>query len=493
MRLKYRIISGAIWNAINSSASLIISVGTVAVLARLLEPEDFGMYAMIAIVMNILDAFADMGVSSAIISYRDVTHDELNSLFYLNLAIGIGLTLLVFAISPVVVYYYKEPKIYTYLWILALNFVLTSPATIFNVLLKKEMKFAALSKINMAATLVYSIVTIVLAYFTRSIICFVIGALAQSTVTTVCNIYVGLKTWKPGGYSLKYKNIKRFLSFGLYQMGSRIVLKFNWNIDYLLIGRYLGAEMLGYYSLAYDLMMKPIQRINPIFNSVAFPALSEIQDDAQKLKLYFLKMIRYVVYIMGPLYLLFFVLSEPLIRFFYGDKWLLSVPVLAVFAFLGILRSIGNPIGNLILAKGRADIGFWWTLFQTLFLLAANYIGLRWGILGVALSTLTVSLFLFFPLGFFLRSYLAKISPSEYLHQLKSPLLFSFSAASIILVLQKYAPVLNFTAAPFYSLALYTSVFFIIYISLLTLFDRDELGYLWKTLKEYVSDRKSKN
>jgi O-antigen/teichoic acid export membrane protein len=485
--LKFRIISGTIWNTINSIISFVLGIVTIAILARLLKPEDFGIFAMITVVINLLNSFSDMGVGAAIISYRDVKSIELSSLFYFNILVGIVLTILLVLVSPIVVYYYKEPRIYIYLWILALNFIITAPAIVFNVLMKKNMQFAILAKINMVATVVYSVSTILYAFFSRNIMSLVVGMLLQSLVSTGLNIYFGSRIWKPQKFVIQYKSIKRFLSFGLYQMGERLINKLNWNIDYLLIGRFLGAQALGYYFMAYNLMLKPILRINPIITGVAFPALAEIQHDTLQLKRYFLKMIRYIIYMMAPIYVLFFVLSENFILVFYGDKWLLSVPILSIFSFLGILYSIGNPMGNLVLAKGRADIGFWMNLVQTLFLFFANFIGLRWGISGVAMSTLFVTLFLFFPAGFFIRYYLVKMKISEYLEQLKKPLMFSFTAGAVILLLQEYV----FSLSVLYELILFTSILGIIYLALLSIFDREEIRFLWKTFKEYLTKRRA--
>ncbi|UCH98478.1 MAG: MOP flippase family protein [Candidatus Aminicenantes bacterium] len=488
MFLKHKVISGTIWNTINSAFSFIIGIGTIAVLARLLKPEDFGIFAMITVVMNILESFSDMGVSAAIISYRDIKPIELSSLFYFNILVGVLLTILVVLASPIVVYYYKEPRIYLYLWILAFNFTITGPATVFNVLMRKHMQFGILAKINMTATVVYSVSTILYAYFYRNIMSFVVGMLLQSFAAAGLNIYFGSRIWKPQKFVLQYKSIKRFLSFGLYQMGERIINRFNKNIDYLLIGRFLGASALGYYSVAYALMLKPIHRVNPIITSVAFPALAELQEDNAQIRKYYLKMIRYICYIMAPIYLLFFSLSENIILFFYGHQWLLSVPILAIFSFLGILYSIGNPMGNLILAKGRADIGFWENAGKTVFLFIANYIGLRWGITGVALSTLIVTLCLFHPVGFFIRYYLVKMGVSPYLDQLKKPLLFAFTAAAVILLLQKALVSFNLLG----ELICFSAIFAVVYLILLVIFDKEEIRFIRKSLKEYFAVRKEK-
>ncbi|MGE5342894.1 MAG: MOP flippase family protein [Candidatus Omnitrophota bacterium] len=488
MNLKFKVISGTIWNAFNSGFSFIVTILTVAVLARLLRPEDFGLFAMITVIMNLLDAFADMGVSAAIISYRDVTDDELHALFGFNIAIGAGLTGLFIFGSPAVVDYYHEPRLYVYLWILAFNFILTAPATLFNVLMKKHMQFDILSKINMASTVVYAVVTVTYAFLHRNIMSFIVGLLVQSCVTTGLNVYYGLKIWKPRRLVIRYATIRRFMTFGLFQMGERIINKFNWNIDYLMIGRFLGAEALGYYAMAYNLMLKPIQRINPIITGVAFPALSEIQHDNRQLKRYYLKMIRYIVYIMVPIYLLFFIQSKNIILLLYGPKWLASAPVLSIFAFLGILYAVGNPLGNLLLAKGRADVGFWLNMSQTLVLMLANYIGVYFGITGVAYSTLIATLAVFFPIGFFIRYKLVKMTALEFLDQLKKPLVFGLIAAALIMVMQ---PMMTLNVIQ--GLVIGCSAFLTTYALLLGVFDKQEFRYLWQTFNEFRLKRKEES
>jgi len=488
MLLKHKVISGVIWNTVNASAVFLISLGTIVILARLLKPEDFGMYAMITVVIGMLESFADMGVSAAIISYQDIDDKELSSLFALNILIGFLLALLLLAFSPLIVYFFKEPKIYVYLWVLSLNFIITAPASIFNVLMKKNMKFETLSKINIVSSVAYAIGTIGYAFFRGGIMSFVVGVLIQSIISTILNIYFGSKLWKPEKISIRFIHIKRFLSFGLYQMGQRLLNRFNWNIDYLLIGRFLGAEALGYYSLAYNLMLKPFQKIIPIIANVAFPVLSEIQNDTERLKLYFLKMIRYTMLVLAPLYFIFFVLSEDIIVFLYGDKWILSAPVLTVFSLLGILYSLGNPGGYLILAKGRADIGFWLNISQTLLLLIANYIGLGWGIVGVALSTLFVTFFIFSPIGFFIRYYLVKMLVLEYLNQIKKPLFFSFISAVIIFLLRS----LTVSLGTLWVLLILCGIFVSVYSALLFVFDKREMVFLKKTMNDYFNKKEEK-
>jgi O-antigen/teichoic acid export membrane protein len=178
------------------------------------------------------------------------------------------------------------------------------------------------------------------------------------------------------------------------------------------------------------------------------------------------------------------------ILFFYGSDWQLSAPILAVFCYLGILYSIGNPMGNLILAKGRADIGFWVNMAQTFFLLTANYIGVQWGIMGVAFSTLSVTFFIFFPLGFFIRRYLAGIGAAEYLEQLRKPLIFSGAAVATVILFRNYI-ITALSLDTLQQLIVYGTLFVTVYLILVSLFDKDEILFLRRMLKDFFNTKKT--
>lgn len=488
MLLKFKVIAGALWNATNVGFNFFVSLATVVVLARLLKPEDFGLFAMVTVVITIMESLADMGISGAVISYKDIQNTELSSLFYLNILVGFSLTLTLILFSPLIVYYYQEPRLYLYIWLMACYFTIISPATIFNALMKKNMQFATLSKISMATTTLYSCSVILYAYFSRNVMSLVFGMLIQAAVGTSFNVYFGLKIWQPGPFSLHFASIKRFLRFGLYQIGERIVNQLNQNLDNLLIGSFLGAQALGYYSMAYNLMIKPIQRINPIITSVSLPALVEVADNNNQFKKYYLKMIHYICFLMAPFYFLLLVLSKDLILFFYGSKWELSIPVLQIFSLMGILYALWNPFGNLILSKRRPDVGFYYNVSKTLIFFTANFIGLHWGITGVALSSLLVTLLIFEPANFWIRHYLAQMGIKEYLLQIQKPILFSALAAATIMLSHSMLT----TLPQLTNIILSGVIFGIIYLILLLVLDKQEILFLKKTVREFLANKQKK-
>ena len=186
-------------------------------------------------------------------------------------------------------------------------------------------------------------------------------------------------------------------------MGQRLLNYFSANIDYLITGRFLGPTQLGYYTLAYRLMMFPIWQVNPIFTNVAFPIFSWVQDDDRRLRAGYQRMIAYISLLTFPMYAGMFVLAEAFVRAVYGPAWLPAVPVIRIFCLLGILIVLGNPIGSLLLAKGKANWGFWLNVFSFCGRSVSNLIGVQWGILGVALSRLVFDLLFLFPFRFYLR------------------------------------------------------------------------------------------
>jgi len=161
----------------------------------------------------------------------------------------------------------------------------------------------------------------------------------------------------------------------------------NSNLDYILIGSLLGIEQLGYYTLAYNLIIRPAQKINPIITRVGFPVFSKIQDELDKLKKGYFKIIQLLSLVNFPVMVIFAVLSPIFIPIIFGDQWLHSIILVQILSIVGLLRSIGNPIGSLLLAKGRADLGFKWNLSLFIIQVPGLYIGaMLGGAIGVAIS-----------------------------------------------------------------------------------------------------------
>jgi O-antigen/teichoic acid export membrane protein len=192
-------------------------------------------------------------------------------------------------------------------------------------------------------------------------------------------------------------DLKGYMSFGLYQMGERTLNFIYSRMDQLLIGMFLGPIALGYYSFAWNLIIQPVNRINPILTKVAFPLFARIQNEEERLKRGYLTLVRIVATINAPMLVGFAAIAPTLIPLIYGAQWAAAISLIPPLAVVGLLRCIMNPIGTLLLAKGRADLGFIWTLGVVLLNTAAVMISLQLsGAVGIAYCLLMLHILYLF-------------------------------------------------------------------------------------------------
>jgi O-antigen/teichoic acid export membrane protein len=210
-------------------------------------------------------------------------------------------------------------------------------------------------------------------------------------------------------------DLSPFLSFGLYQTGERLVNFASWNLDKLLIGAWLGTELLGVYHLAYQLMIRPFRVVASLSGRVSRPIIARLQRDRERMVGAYLESVRWVALVACPLYLGACLVADPLVAVVYGDRWGQVADLFRILWPLGILYCIGNPAGGLVIATGRARVGFLWNCFAALVQVAAVCVGVQAGLRGVALAILFATLVVIFPAGFRLRWVLARVSPAAFL------------------------------------------------------------------------------
>ena len=378
--------SGVKWTSTSSITIAVLQFVQLFVLARLLSPDEFGLMAMVGVTLGFAAAYADMGVSAAIIHRQDATQEQLSSLYWLNLLGSFYVYLLVITISPVIVAFYGEPRLNGMIPWVALSFIINPFGTQFQLLLQKNLHFRHLALIEISSALVGAGVAIGSALQGQGVFSLIWGTLSNNITSTLLLLTVGLREWRPQLHFHR-ADLKGFLSFGFYQMGERSVNYLNSTLDQLLIGSLLGAQALGYYRLAWNLAIQPVGRINPIVTRVVFPLFSRIQNEIQQLRKGYLLVLNMLSMVNAPLLLGLAAISPMLIPFVLGEQWKPAVPLVQVLAFVTLMRSMGNPVGSLLLAKGRADLGFKWNCIEMVTQLPGVYLGAYFGgALGVAIS-----------------------------------------------------------------------------------------------------------
>ena len=370
----------------------IINFVILAVLARLLSPLDFGLMGMVMVAIGFATTIADLGLGAAVIQRQDVTDEQLSTFFFFNIFLGAILCAIVYFSSGLIAAFFKKSALIGLLKIISFSLVIISMGQIFRTLLQKWMDFKSLFKVEISGIIIYGVSSIALAIKGFGVWSLVYGFLVRQAVET--GLLWALTAFKPR-LVFNLKKIKNLINFGIYVFGERIINYFNRNLDYIIIGRFLGTEALGFYTLAYQLMLFPVSKMSGMVGKVIFPVFSIVQNDNTKLRNGYLKVVKYISLITFPMMAGLFVVAPEFISVIYGTKWQPTVLVLQILCIVGAMQSIGTTVGSVLYSKGRSDIAFKWNCFAICCYAAAFLLGVRRGIVGVATAYTITGLILF--------------------------------------------------------------------------------------------------
>lgn len=401
MSLKAQAIHGVKWTTLSTVVTTLMQLLQLAVLARFLSPSDFGLMALVMVVIGFSQAFMDMGISNAIIHRQEISHVQLSSLYWLNIASGIVLFGIVVLVSPWIALFYHEPRLTELVMLMGISFVFVAIGNQHRTLCQKELMFNTMAKVEIFTVMVSTSVAIFMAINGYGVYSMVWGALINAALSSLLFLGIGLKTHRPS-FVYRYSELSGFLSFGMYQMGEKTINYFNSQIDILLIGKLLGTEALGIYSIAKQLVMRPAQLINPTITRVTFPMMAKVQNDIPALKKMYLKTIGYLAWINFPIYMLLALLAPWLVPLLFGAQWNEAIMIVQILSLYAAFRSTGNPIGSLMLARGRANLGFYWNLGLFFFVPIGIYISSHWGLIGVSWGLVIIMITLMIPNWYFL-------------------------------------------------------------------------------------------
>lgn len=400
MTLRQQATTGTYWMGASGIVGIALQLGSLAVLARLLTPEDFGLVAMVAVIVGLTQAYADMGISNAIIHRQDTTLDQLSSLYWLNIAASFVAYLVLAGGTPLIVLLYDEPRLENLVPLAALSLLISSLGMQFRTLLQKTLRFKVLAITEAIAAAVGTATAIAAAMANQGPYAIIYGSLAGTATGTILAVVIGWHDW-PVRLIFRRDHLDGYLSFGLYQMGERTINYLWQKLDQLFIGVLIGGQALGYYNMAANLTSLPLQRINPILTRVAFPMFAKVQDNNDQLMRGFMIMRRMLATVNFPLYLGLASAAPVLVPVVFGDQWLESTPLIQILALVAALRATGNPVGSLLLAKGRADYGFYWNLVVVLVQIPVIAAGAYFGdVIGVSIAILAAQC-VYFSVGYF--------------------------------------------------------------------------------------------
>lgn len=381
--IKKRSVRGGAVTMATQASKFIIGMGSTAILARLLSPQDYGLYGMVTALIGLAGVFNDMGLSAATVQKPEINHKQVSTLFWINVGLGTSIMLVVAVLAPFVAWFYKEPRLTLITLAMSIAFLFSGLTVQHKALLERQMRFTSLATMEMTSMIVSILTGVVSAWLGSGY-----WALVHMQLAGVFTFMVGVWLacgWRPG-LPAKQSGVRSMLKFGTNLTGFNILNYGSRNLDNILIGRVWGAGALGLYAKAYSLMMLPLQQINSPITSVAVPSLSRLSSEPEEFRNHYLKALSLITTLTMPVVLLLLILATEIIELVLGPQWR---EVAVIFQLLGLsafVQPITNTSGWLYISRGRSDWMFKWGVFASSFLVLSFFVGLPYGARGVALS-----------------------------------------------------------------------------------------------------------
>jgi len=430
MDLKAKTVHGLFWSFIDSFANQGVTFVVGIILARLLTPYEFGLIGMLTIFIAISQSFIDSGFSSALIRKKECSQADYSTVFYFNLLAGILLYAILFLSAGLISNFYNEPQLISLIKILSLSLIFSSLSIIQRTILTKDLKFQIQTRISVISALGSGLIGLYLAingYGVWSLVWQNVSKFAFNAIF----LWVWI-AWKPS-YVFSKSSFKDLFSFGSKLLLSGLIDTIYRNVYYLIIGKYFSARELGYYTRADQFRMLPSQNLNVIISRVSYPVLATIQDDKEKLKASYRRLIQSSMLLTFPLMLGMAAVAKPLIVVLIGEKWLPAVPYLQLLCFLGIFYPLHALNLNMLQVKGRSDLFLKLEIIKKILAVPIIIIGINFGIIPMIHGMIINTLF-----AYYLNSYWSgKFIDYSFLRQLLDilPIFFIAAATSAIVYL----------------------------------------------------------
>lgn len=373
----------------------LIQVASVALLSRLLAPEDFGLIAMIMAVVGVVDLIRDFGLTGAILQRNEISERGWQGLMWLSTGVGLLLTIIVAACAPLLAMLYNEPRLTLLTLVISPTLLLNGLLSPVHARMQRELRFSTLASIevmSMVVSVVLAIISALLGF----------GVWALIVQAGSAQIYRMVALWVASPPSFGRPQVSRetrdILKVGGDLLGMQVLNYASRNLDNVLIGNQLGPGPLGQYSRAYSLFMLPMQQLNATIGRVAAPVLSLLQDDHDRYRRYIQGGSRVIGYVTVPAYAVLAGVAQPLTRTLLGEGWEEAGVLLSLLSIAGVAQAMGNMQGWLYLTLGRTRTQFWFFLVTRPVIMLAFVVGLWLGeVRGLALAYGLVSIALLVP------------------------------------------------------------------------------------------------
>ncbi len=390
------------------------------ILARLLEPSDFGLMGIASMILLGLEAFSETGFQSALIQKRGDIRQYLDSAWTILILRSFCLFFLFYLVAPYASIFFNSPEATPIIQVIGLTTVFEAFTNIGIIYFQKELEFNKQIIYQFSAIFSDFIVSIISALILKNVWALVLGTIAGNLVGMITSYMI--HPYRPR-LSSDLEKAKELFGFGKWILGSSMILFLIKQVGNIFVGKFLGLMSLGFYQLAYRISSTPFSQITQIVSQIILPAYSKLQDDIPKLRKAFLETLQFNILLTTPIAGLIYALGPEFITLFLGEKWTPMISVLEILALGELILSTGGVMGPLWVSVGKVRFAMGFQTIKLLLLLILTYpFIIRWGILGAAYAVVASSVIPIL-LGLYEISEILECRIWNIIHQIAFPIL----------------------------------------------------------------------
>jgi O-antigen/teichoic acid export membrane protein len=378
MSLKQQTISGITWSILDNAYTQIITFVVGIILARLLEPKEFGLIGMIMIFIAIAQSFVDSGFSQALIRKKECSDKDYSTVFYFNILVSFLFYLILFFSAGLISSFFNQVELINIIKVMGLSVILNGFGIVQGAQLTKEIDIKTQTKISAIANTASGILSIYLAYIGFGVWSLVWRIMSNNLFRTIL-LWMWHK-WRPQ-LIFSFQSFKELFGFGSKLLVSGLLNTIFENLYYLVIGKYFSPQQLGYYTRALTFANLPSSNISEVIQRVSYPVLAKMQDNPDAVKSGFKKLIKNTMFITFIFMLIIAAVAKPLILTLIGQKWIQSVIYLQLLSFALMLYPLHVLNLNVLKVKGRSDLFLKLEIIKKILVVPVTIIGIIWGII----------------------------------------------------------------------------------------------------------------
>lgn len=481
--IKSKAVHGLIWSMIEMFATRLISLMIQIILARLLLPSDFGIIAMITVLVAVSQSLVDGGFQNALIREKTTTDDDFFTVFLTNLLFSVVIFVLLFICSPPIAQIYNNNKLVSVIRVTSISLILNALSLVQRTKLTIDLNFRAQTNISLIASIISGVIAIILALLKFSYWSLVIQSVSLQFVTTVL-LWEYNKGFPKGKFSRE--SLFRLFHFGWKLSVSGLINTVYDNLYYLIIGKIFNPSAVGYYTNAQKFRDVISQSLTTSIQKVTYPTLSRLQDNKEILKSSYRRIIMYSSLIIFPIMIGLVSIAPKLFILLFGEKWITSIPIFQVLLIAGMVYPLNAINLNILQVEGRSDLFLKIELIKKIIGLILIFLGilLRVKVIGFAVISVFVAL-----ISLFINSIYTKKIVNYSLKNQFSDIIPYLLCSLIMYICSRFIGIF-FTDNSYLDLVIQIIVAIVSYVSTIYFFRRNDFTYFTTIIKGVFGNEK---